>query len=362
MKELVILIPVYQLRLEPLEIMSLSSVRSHCSDYDIRFLAPEGLQLKESITQGIPYLYMPREFFEGFQGYNRLMMSEKLYEAVSEYEFSLIIQLDVLVLRDGIEEFLMKRIDYLGALNWHRSERVLNGGLSLRRNQAFRNILHHRAQYAKEWKGNEDRFYSVMGTLYPDEFHLAQRDLCMRFSYDAFPRAFYARTHVIPLGVHAFCVFDPCFINFLLCQTESEWADYPPFLTICDAQKELLKNFQSFLEGEGKLFLYGAGGWGKIAQSYLKRKHVDVTAFLVSDTEARNNPEQIAGVPVVTVSESLGELQHVRILFCINLRYGRQSVWEILPERLKQMQVQVFPMNFMLYNFMGGAILEEIVK
>ena len=75
MKELVILIPVYQLRLEPLEIMSLSSVRSHCSDYDIRFLAPEGLQLKESITQGIPYLYMPREFFEGFQGYNRLMIS-----------------------------------------------------------------------------------------------------------------------------------------------------------------------------------------------------------------------------------------------------------------------------------------------
>lgn len=358
MHDVIVLIPAYRAELKPLERMSLASVQKYCHGYDIRFLAPDGLKIHDEMAQGIPYLYMSPELFDGFQGYNRLMMSEALYEAVSDYEFSLIVQLDALILRDGLEDFLTDSTDYIGALSWHASEIMVNGGLSLRRNKAFLNILHRHAEDVCQWKGNEDRFYSLMGKQYPQEFRVAPYRRCSLFSYEAFSRQQYQKHAVVPFGVHAFWFLNPCFIRELLRQTKSEWQDYPPFLECCEHQERFLRDFKTFLSGRESLFLYGAGGWGNIAQDFLRRHAVQVEGFLVSDAEREKNPESISDVPVLAISEVMDSCPNVRILFCINLRYRPQTVWDILPKAWKKGSVNVFCMDFMLYDFIGGTDLE----
>lgn len=365
-KRLIVLIPVYRPELEPLEVLSLTSIRKYCHAYPLYFLASEGLRITHPSAQGIPYLYLPKEYFDGFAGYNRLMMSTLLYERIAEYEFCLIAQLDVLLFHDKIEQFLDLPLDYIGALDEYvlpefPKERVqcfaLNGGLSLRRIQAFRTFLKAHAEEVAAWKGTEDNFFSLMGSRYPEEIRLASRKDCLSFSRNHYPRRYDVETHgQVPFGIHGFATFEPCFVRDFLRRLGSPWAESSAWDSECDVQLRQQQAFHAFLSAKKPLFLYGAGAFGKIAATYLKLHHIPVEAFVVSDYQVQKNPRYVAELPIIPISK-IADKSAACILFCISLRYKEKDIREILPETLRENNgVEIFLMDYRLYNYMGESI------
>lgn len=366
-KRLIVLIPVYRPELEPLEVLSLTSIRKYCHAYPLYFLAPEGLRITHPSAQGIPYLYLPKEYFDGFAGYNRLMMSTLLYERIAEYEFCLIAQLDVLLFHDKIEQFLDLPIDYIGALVEHVWEEFsdqkpldfnLNGGASMRRVSAFLDFLHRHPDEVKKWTGNEDVFFTHMAIRYPQELRIGSREECLRFS-----RTFFLRKYDMeakgrtPFAVHGIAAYDPCFLRDFSKRLKIDWADDSALQAACNDQQRQMDAFQAFLREGGPLFLYGAGVWGEVAAIYLKQLDIPIEAFVVSDGQSAHNPSKILGIPVKTVSDILRIGGSIRVLFCISLRYNERKMSDILSESFRGADnIELFLMDYRLYNYMGESI------
>lgn len=87
-------------------------------------------------------IYFDRLFFEGLEGYNKLLMSLEFYKTFKKYRYLLICQLDVFVFYDNLNYFIQKKIDYIGAPwfdgynNATKNSNIIgagNGGFSLRK-------------------------------------------------------------------------------------------------------------------------------------------------------------------------------------------------------------------------------------
>ena len=94
-----------------------------------------------------------KNFFENIQGYNNLCTSTEFYRSFLDFEYMLICQLDVIVLKNNLSEFMSKKISYIGAPTgkkspFDRSRKKLwgrryfcNGGFSLRKISDFISVL-----------------------------------------------------------------------------------------------------------------------------------------------------------------------------------------------------------------------------
>jgi hypothetical protein len=92
-----------------------------------------------------------RSYFEGLEGYNKLLMSIDFYKAFKNYRYLLICQLDVFVFYDNLKYYTQSAIDYIGAPwfeafdNATKKSRIIgvgNGGFSLRKVSSFILVLH----------------------------------------------------------------------------------------------------------------------------------------------------------------------------------------------------------------------------
>lgn len=161
-------IPVYQSRMSVDELSSFRQCLKVLGQHDIFLICPQGLDTSEYEKEAsfIRYKRFAPEYFDGIRGYNRLMTSKKVYDSFKDYDYVLIYQLDAWVFQDNLDKWVQKGYDYIGAPwfehqtddDWTALKQDAegryqlwltgNGGLSLRRVSAFRNITR---PYQRVW-------------------------------------------------------------------------------------------------------------------------------------------------------------------------------------------------------------------
>lgn len=189
--------------------------------------------------------------------YSALLLNPGFYEAFAKYRYILVHQLDSLVFSSKLLDWCRGDFDFVGApglfVNWPRAEEIRNGGLSLRRIEAFLEVLESRRlwmepgeywqafwadrsllaralnlprRYVKRshhvngvrwetsrWErgtntsrslgGNEDFFWSLEAKRYKPDFSVASADFALRFAFEANPQMCWERTgHELPFGCH----------------------------------------------------------------------------------------------------------------------------------------------------------------
>jgi hypothetical protein len=221
-----VLIPIYKCELDEDEYFSVKTSLSNLQGHDIYWIAPEGLDLSyynQNFGVITPHFFNP-DYFKNIAGYNKLLTSTFFYKTFIKYDFSLICQPDAIVLKLGLNDWLNKPYDYVGApwpsgysLKIHTKKIPLpkgitcttfvgNGGLSLRRNQACIDLIDEFDDVAAMWGKNghaEDLFFSLLGQI-SKRFQLPNTMAAALFSHDIDPvYLFDLIGHEIPMGVHA---------------------------------------------------------------------------------------------------------------------------------------------------------------
>lgn len=243
-KEIInIVVPVYKTELTPYEKLSLDRLVQVLGNYPKTIIHPRGLNLAP-VTDRYPGAFTTQAFaadyFDGIDGYNRLMLSPEFYEAFLSFDHILIYQLDAYVFRDELTAWCAHGYDYIGApwlcktkynrfpLNIflktrglayhlfhikHRQQcfyRVGNGGLSLRVPASCLRILreqqstvkHYLKNLQKSSQYNEDVFWALEAARQP-YFRIPGWQEALRFSFDLFPELCYHYSqHHLPFGCH----------------------------------------------------------------------------------------------------------------------------------------------------------------
>lgn len=229
----VILVPIYRSSFTEDEMLSLHRLQAICANLPIRFVAPESLTFD---SHNIPVERFDDMFFQGIEGYNRLMLSATFYQRFEQYDYLLIHQLDAFLFRNEIEEWCNRGFDYIGApwlvkrkyknplgkvVLWLRSlphrlrhvpflpidyaDKVGNGGLSLRRVHACLDVCLNHEKEIRKWLSlsqqhkeyNEDCFWATR-----PHWHYPSVDEALAFSIDLAPKEALKRLGGIPMGCH----------------------------------------------------------------------------------------------------------------------------------------------------------------
>lgn len=263
MKTVAIVVPRPNEVLTPDEEISLRHLDYHLSEYDRFFVVPEHVSVQR---RGFDSVKFAGDAFASHRNYDRFMLTPYLYEAFQEYEHILIYQLDCLVFSDRLLDFCGLDYDYIGA-PWMRRrgvdawelDRVGNGGLSLRRIDAFLSVLHSRRyvdqrkslwrdmlnvrvsdmhfrqnsnpiwkqarkvrellkirqgveSYLPGYSRQEDYFWSDRAVFFNPGFHVAPIDVGLRFAFERAPRLCYEiNGGTLPFGAHAWAKWDRAF-------------------------------------------------------------------------------------------------------------------------------------------------------
>jgi hypothetical protein len=260
-----VVVPMYKATLSPSEELSLRSLRHHLSGYPLVLVIPEGLDVS---VEGFSRLSFPAPYFSARHKYSELLVSARFYEALRQYAYILVYQLDCLVFSDQLSRWCELGYDYIGA-PWLRIAEdgavvftgVGNGGFSLRRVQAFLDVLTVRDRL-RRWtdrvgiasrfsKGvarsalrgvravlradlegffergrravrfathvavpeyhNEDLFWSRAPDILPT-FRIPPPEIAVSFAFEMQPRfCFEFNKRVLPFGCHQWQAYDPAF-------------------------------------------------------------------------------------------------------------------------------------------------------
>lgn len=235
----IVLIPIYQPQLSPLENFSVRLSLAALAGRHIVFIGPEGLNLAyyREHFPAIGFKPYPADYFASIPGYNRLLLNPTFYEEFAAHEFMLILQTDAVILRDALDHWCAQPYDYVGApwpdgvelfVNLGRFEgdrgrrvraMVGNGGLSLRRTAKHAALLREfpeAADYFNRSGSSEDLFFSLMGALSGD-FVIPNEITASRFSLELKPSYYVAvNGGQPPMGGHAWWKYEPAFWQALL--------------------------------------------------------------------------------------------------------------------------------------------------
>jgi hypothetical protein len=234
-ERLVVLVPVYRPRLEPLEQFSLAhSLAQLRPGRRVCWLAPRSLDLAayELDFPGHEALRFDDPFFASIKGYNRLLLDADFYDRfAAEHGFQLILQTDAILLRDELDAWMDRGHDYVGA-PWPQPleidvrldryaapgqarrvrAQVGNGGLSLRRNAACAALLREFPQARQVFLASgssEDLFFAFLGAV-SAAFRMPAEAEAARFALELDARRFhYLNGGQPPMGGHAWWKYDP---------------------------------------------------------------------------------------------------------------------------------------------------------
>ena len=110
MKEKVkVLVPIYKETLGEKEMFSLKNNVSLLKGYPVVILAPEGLDVSNTLKE-VPQcsvMYVSKEWLgkNGIAGYNRMMLSGDFYKMFEDCSYILICQTDAWVFSDDLEKW-----------------------------------------------------------------------------------------------------------------------------------------------------------------------------------------------------------------------------------------------------------------
>ncbi len=259
-------VPVYRDALSSDERVSVRHLEHFLGGFPVRLVAPSSLG---TLPLDFPVERFPAECFRSTSSYSRLLLSRGFYERFAAFDYLLVYQLDALVLSGDLLRWCRLGWDYLGA-PWPEDperpelgpERCGNGGLSLRRVEAFLEVLRERpappwlrllrtplpdldnlpvAQravkrlnvardarrgvgwYASHYTLNEDRFWSDRAVLFHPDFRVAPVTAAADFAFERQPRQRYAANGGRPpFGAHAWARWDRAFWEPWLLEAEAE--------------------------------------------------------------------------------------------------------------------------------------------
>lgn len=243
-----IVIPIYKESLDRYEELSLRQCLKILKKYKVFIVTYEHLELSNYYNIAGEYnvqldkIFFPPSFFEGIEGYNRLMKSKDFYLSFSSFKYILIYQLDAFVFKDDLENWCRLGYDYIGA-PWVEDDdgktvnvndwKVGNGGLSLRKVSHCLKVLKWKGPvlkysyykklkylpYMLGWKNNiayfknsnmnEDALFS--GFLSPSYLNpnLPSPVEAASFAFEKYPSYLYrvCNNH-LPFGCHAFLKYE----------------------------------------------------------------------------------------------------------------------------------------------------------
>jgi hypothetical protein len=202
------------------ERICIASCFSKLNQWDRWVVCPPGLDFRWLVEKyGVRIANFEAINFASHAAYNKWLLQSHVYQAFSNYEYMLVSQPDVLVLRDEVSYWLGVGIDYIGA-PWHYSIthrpnfkrrpdlvgveyklNVGNGGFSLRRNSALIHLLQKYQEEIEIFNGNEDAMISTLAGM-DDGFRLADYRQACRFSLELLPSQVLAVTGQLPMGFH----------------------------------------------------------------------------------------------------------------------------------------------------------------
>ena len=281
-----VVIPVYKSEMDNYELISFIQVCKVLKDYPITIICPNDLVLNEYYKIYLNLLIERFDscYFNGLNGYNRLMLSFEFYKRFEKYNYILIYQLDALVFRDELKYWCNAGYDYIGAPWFEKycdadeNSQIIgvgNGGFSLRNIKYSLKILKQLKtieilnQYSKfsieetilkfiriyyEWltqkdqiaycikifDQHEDLFWAikiqeqlvnfksnsnVLSKIYRrfwlHNFSIAPKDIAMKFSFENLPRKLYLlNNNELPFGCHAWFKYDYDFWKPFLTKSE----------------------------------------------------------------------------------------------------------------------------------------------
>ena len=224
MKEKVkVLVPIYKETLGEKEMFSLKNNVSLLKGYPVVILAPEGLDVSNTLKE-VPLcsvMYVSKEWLgkNGIAGYNRMMLSGDFYKMFEDCSYILICQTDAWVFSDDLEKWCNKSYDYVGApwpkrkvydfppikfYMWLRKKmlhkegkimrqdyfyKVGNGGFSLRKVSSFIKACDTYKERIEEFNNNRGMIYNEdwFWALVPKEFRYPSFNEALGFSYDSHP-------------------------------------------------------------------------------------------------------------------------------------------------------------------------------
>lgn len=238
-----VVIPIYKSCLSKNEQSSLDNTMKKLSIYPIVFLINEQVNITpllskypQASTMTVSDEWLGKR--RGIQGYNEMMMSKEFYELFTDTEYILICHVDAWIFRDELEYWCSHGYDIVAApwptrpiyrtfpikqiisirnlfVKEKRTKRSImrdhigNGGLCLRRVQAFKEVCIKYNSTIQEYIErapqdvlfNEDLFWA----LEPEDFKYPSIEEALKFSYDLKPRVCHKLNHkVLPMGCHGY--------------------------------------------------------------------------------------------------------------------------------------------------------------
>jgi len=360
-----VIIPIYHDVLSEVEKFSMDNNINKLKNHDIYLVMPKTLELVN--LKEYSKLKIERfedAYFKGYQGYNRLMMSEGFYQRFDKYEKILICQYDVWVFEDRLEYFCDLNYDYIGApafmdFNDEGEYELLpgNGGFSLRDVKKTLLFLRTHTKERDEWNDTEDRFFSLRGMKYPSEFSIAPFSVCVSFSFERCASTMYDwNQRQLPFAIHAWYVLDPQFV-YKFMMNESKYT--PNIVKNSKSKEEIMKSFYDFLSRNSYIILYGAGDWGCIICRALQILNVNIVSFAISD--GQNKPKQkILGIPVYYWSEVSEIKDKTGVIISIAQRYFDTEEREELRQNIRARNIDdILDVDNQLLNFIMEIIVEK---
>jgi hypothetical protein len=253
--------------LTPDEEISVRHMRKFLGDYDTYAIAPEGSSLE---IPGFQTVRISRNFFGNVQNHTAFVLSPRLYEMFSEYDFLLLHHLDALPFSDELVHWCNAGYDYLAGPYWGIVEQdwVMGcGGFSLRRVSSFSKLYRSRVptvdpeeawrtfrkgrstaeialnyprrflkrlhmfnniqrdiqDHLKHGSWYEDVFVAYRAQHYMPEIRIAPLDEGFRFAFSGPPERCIEKTGgVMPFGCHAWPKWRSFFEPYLLKSDEPE--------------------------------------------------------------------------------------------------------------------------------------------
>jgi hypothetical protein len=231
----VIVIPLYKEKLSAEERTSLHQGLKILSGYPVYFITHRSLDLSEYQQllneNTIKLAYFEEFYFNGIEGYNRLMLSTEFYQRFLQFKFMLVYQLDAYVFTNELEKWCSFGYDYIGPpwlhmdmFRWLAREpypkrlyylhkylgkgrhlsTVGNGGFSLRKIRSCLFNLNLFRHAASNWKVNEDSFFAHYVKTFNPFFRIPPLKIALQFGFDNNPlEAYEMNGRKLPFGCHA---------------------------------------------------------------------------------------------------------------------------------------------------------------
>lgn len=233
MKDVCIVIPVYNRRPGKSELYSIHRTIKKLEGRKILYLAGENLDISVyPLGDELEVMRFPDLWFESTKTYSQLLLKKEFYQKFEMYEYILICQTDVFIMgdSDSLQKFLDMDYDYWGAPWYFRARayrkrcpgykilwpiskprrvHVGNGGLSLRRVNAMIRFLEKYEREASYTDELEDWFIAYYGERDPSVLKIASVDEAGEFAQETGAREMYKKTNIKPFGVHAWLKYFP---------------------------------------------------------------------------------------------------------------------------------------------------------